>query len=336
MCTKHLEISDLRVSFKGYGGEKQVLDLQRLEVDRGEAVGLVGESGSGKSVLALTLLRLLRTPPAIIEFGKLEYDGRAIGLLPEREVRAMRGREIAMIFQDPMSSLNPVFTVGSQMGNVIHRIHGEGKKAARQRALDFVSLVGLPDPDNMLDKYPHQLSGGQRQRVIIALALCCDAKFIIADEPTRNLDVTVQAGILKTIANLRSELGVSLLFIANNLGLVSAMCDRVSILLDGRVVESGTVSEVVGSPQHPYTRMLLRAIPTTEEQRANAPAMAPVERSPSGLPREAEETAGGCTYYDRCSRHEHACLNGAGRDLVSVGGTHQVACLVSQGLGVGA
>ncbi len=323
--TPHLRIDNLSVGFKTYEGHKQALELANLEVCHGEAVGLVGESGSGKSVLALAVMRLLRCPPAEIAAEHLALDGRDLLSMSRRQMRRLRGREISMIFQDPMSSLNPVFTVGSQMLNVIRHIHGEKGKQAKTRALEFVRLVGLPDPENMLDKYPHQLSGGQRQRVIIALALCCDAKFIIADEPTRNLDVTVQAGILKTIDRLRHELGVSLLFIANNLGLVSAMCDRVAILLDGRIVERGTVHEVVAAARHPYTHMLLRAIPSAEEREEASAAPSPKAAVAAVVPAgEGAEIA--CPYYSRCSdRLEQCRLNGRPQ-LVNVGDSHEVAC----------
>lgn len=323
----HLEIENLHVGFTAHESYRRVLDVAHLHVDRGEAFGLVGESGCGKSVLALTLLRLLRCPPGQISASRLRFDGRDILSLSEREMRHLRGRELSMIFQDPMSSMNPVFTVGSQLTKVIRRIHGERGKQARARAAEFVRLVGLPDPENTLTKYPHQLSGGERQRVIIALALCCDAKFIIADEPTRNLDVTVQAGILKTIARLRHELGVSLLFIANNLGLVSAMCDRVGILLEGRIVETGTVDEVIGDPRHPYTHMLLRAIPTTEEQGDAASALAAAVVP--ALPLAVSSADAACPYYDRCPEREAYCESDGLPELVGIGGSHEVACRVA-------
>ncbi len=319
-----LRIRRLRVGFRTYEGWKQVLDLGHLDVRQGEAVGLVGESGSGKSVLALTIMRLLRTPPATIEADCLQLEGRELLNLAENEMRSLRGREVAMIFQDPMSALNPVFTVGSQLTNVIRRIHGASAADARARALQFITLVGLPDPESMLAKYPHQLSGGQRQRVIIALALCCDAKFLIADEPTRNLDVTVQAAILKTIAHLRADLGVSLLFIANNLALVSAMCDRVSILLDGGIVESGSVDEVIGDPRHPYTNMLLRVIPTRGESMATP--LAGHGSAMAGLPTVVQRAELRCSYYDRCASRGPECESETLPVLANVGGTHEVAC----------
>ena len=322
--TSHLQIEELSVGFRTLNGHRQVLELAHLHVDHGESVGLVGESGSGKSVLALTVLRLLQCPPARITASRLALDGRDILSLSEKEIRRLRGRELAMIFQDPMSSLNPVFTVGSQFANVIRRIRGEHHTDATERALEFIRLVGLPDPENMLTKYPHELSGGQRQRVIIALALCCDAKFVIADEPTRNVDVTVQAGILQTIAHLQHELGVSLLFIANNLALVSVMCDRVAILLAGRVVESGGVNEIIEDARHPYTHMLLRAVPTPEERQQVAAKSTPGGLEPLLAGAEVAERA--CPYYSRCLEADADCRDEAAPQMTSVGGTHEVAC----------
>lgn len=330
ITTPLLDIEDLRVGFNTYEGYRPVLDVARLYVARGESVGLVGESNSGKSVLALTVLRLLRTPPARIEAARLAYDGVDLLALSERKMRALRGRELAMIFQDPMSSLNPVFTVDSQLQNVIRRIHGERRRQAHIRAVEFIKLVGLPDPENMLAKYPHQLSGGQRQRVIVALALCCDPRFIIADEPTRNLDVTVQADILKTIARLHKELNVSLLYIGNNLGLVSAVCERVAILLDGRIVEAGSVDEVVDDARHPYTHMLLRAIPTTGEQ-AQPVSVSTTGIPTSSLPADVEVAEARCPYYGRCPEGEARCVGAGHPNLLGVGGTHEVACFLTAG-----
>lgn len=317
----HLEIGDLRVGFKTYEGYKQVLRLSELHVNHGEAYGLVGESGSGKSVLALSIMRLLHIPPAELSASRLVFQGHDLLALSEREMRRLRGREMAMVFQDPMSSLNPVYTVGSQLLNIIERIQGIKGKQAHRRAVEHIDLVGLPDPENMLGKYPHELSGGQRQRVIIALALCCDARFLIADEPTRNLDVTVQAGILRTLARLQRELGVSLLFIANNLGLVSAMCDRVGILLEGHIVERGSVQEIVHESRHPYTHMLLRAIPSADTHASRTEAA--IGEALPAIVREAEH---GCPYYSRCPDRDASCEHPEPPELLHLSGTHDVAC----------
>ncbi len=236
-------------------------------------------------------------------------------------MREVRGRQISIIFQDPMSSLNPVFDVGTHLTTIIRDVTKANRREARQRAREAIELVQLPDPDNMLGKYPHQLSGGQRQRVIIALALACGARLLIADEPTRNLDVTVQAGVLQMIAEIRERLGVTVLFIANNLGLVSAMCDRVGILLEGRVVEEGTVDEVVSAALHPYTRSLLKAIPTREKDQLEE------EKSRGGVILNEVPTApAGCSFFGRCGLAAEECASEPRPDLMLVEGTHYVAC----------
>jgi len=312
----YFSVEQLKVSFSTYFGRKEVLDLDSLSIDKGRSYGLVGESGSGKSVLGLAILNLLASPPADVT-GDIVLDGQHLLSLTQDEMRAVRGRNISMIFQDPMSTLNPVFTVGDQLMRVILNKGGVSKGAARKIARETIELVELPDPDNILSKYPHQLSGGQRQRVIIAMALSCGADFLIADEPTRNLDVTIQAGILKLLANLRQELGVTILFIANNLGLVSAVCDHVGILLDGRIVETGSVREVVRHPAHPYTTMLLRAIPRHRREAIEAE-----------IPRDDAYELGdipGCGFVSRCADRVEACKQGR-PSLRLIEGTHFVAC----------
>jgi ABC-type dipeptide/oligopeptide/nickel transport system ATPase component len=265
---KYLEINDLQVFHKTFEGEKKVLDIKHLAVEKGETFGLVGESGAGKTVLALTMLKLLPAPPGIIKSGSIIFNGIDLLAKSERQMRKIRGKSISMIFQDPMSTLNPVFTVGEQKARVIRHNKGISRKAAEQDAVRLLNLVKLPDADNIMKKYPHELSGGQRQRIIIAIALSCDAELLIADEPTRNLDVTIQAGILKLIAELQKELKITVLYITNNLGLVSAICDKVGILNKGEIVEMGTVREVLKNPQHPYTLTLLNSIAKSKGDKA--------------------------------------------------------------------
>jgi oligopeptide/dipeptide ABC transporter ATP-binding protein len=312
----YFEVRQLKVCFSTYFGRREVLDLEELTIEKGQSYGLVGESGSGKSVLGLAILNLLASPPADVQ-GDIVLDGQHLLALAQDEMRRVRGRTVSMIFQDPMSTLNPVFSVGDQMMRVIRNKGGVGKAEARTIARQTIELVELPDPDNILEKYPHQLSGGQRQRIIIAIALSCGADFLIADEPTRNLDVTIQAGILKLLANLRRELGVTVLFIANNLGLVSAVCDRVGILLGGRIVETGSVREVVREPAHPYTTMLLRAIPKHKHEAASLV-----------VPRDQGYELGnipGCGFVSRCADRVEACSQGR-PELQLIDGTHLVAC----------
>lgn len=261
----YLEIKNLKVSFRSYEGLKRILDIDELYIDKGEAYGLVGESGSGKSVLALTIFKLLTTPPGVIESGSIILDGIDILKKKEKEMEQIRGKKMAMIFQDPMSTLNPVFTIGQQLIKAVEKNQNLRGKEAYEKALEMISLVKLPDAENVLQKYPHELSGGQRQRIIIAIALSCGAEFLIADEPTRNLDVTIQAGILKLLAELQKKLKVTVLFIANNLNLVTLTCDRVGLLYKGQIVEQGLVKTVVKKPENDYTKMMLQSLPEKEK-----------------------------------------------------------------------
>lgn len=256
----YFEINNLKVNHKTFEGVRTVLDIDHLEIEKGTTFGIVGESGEGKTVLALTALQLLQCPPGQIASGEIMLDGMNILKASQRKMQhQIRGGKIAMIFQDPMSCLNPVFTVGEQMLDVIAKNRKLRGKAAYDYAVEVLGLVRLADAENTLTKYPHQLSGGQRQRIIIALALCCGAEFLIADEPTRNLDVTIQASILKLLKELQIKLNMTVLFIANNMSLVSAFCDRVGILKGGKIIEQGTTADVVLHPQQEYTKLLVEA-----------------------------------------------------------------------------
>jgi oligopeptide/dipeptide ABC transporter ATP-binding protein len=311
-----LKVRDLQVGFDVFKGHVDVVKLDELSIGRGESYGLVGESGAGKTVLALTLLGLLPQPPAVIHASEMRLGGVDLINMSPKELRAIRGRHIAMIFQDPMSALDPVYSVRAQMSEVICRRAGVDRAEAFERILKYMHLVELPDPETIVHKYPHQLSGGQRQRLIIALALSCGADFLIADEPTRNLDVTVQASILKTMYRLRQELEVSMLFIANSLALVSAMCDRVGILMRGRLVETGTARDIVEEPMHPYTLDLLHAVPRKGEALVdNGVGLTDVDASRSA-----------CCHYRRCRSRGPACENTEALAMLPVSETHAVAC----------
>ena len=260
----YFEINNLHITHKSYEGVKDVLNIEHLAIERGETYGLVGESGQGKTVLALAVQKLLACPPGRIESGEVLLEGEnLLKLSPRQMQQRIRGSKIAMIFQDPMSCLNPVFTVGSIMTDVLRtRKKGLNRKTATEEAADLLREVKLADAESILSKYPHQLSGGQRQRVIIALALACGAELLIADEPTRNLDVTIQASILKLLKELQQKRGMTVLFIANNLSLVSAFCDRVGILYGGRIIEENTTAQLITAPQQEYTKVLLEAVKT--------------------------------------------------------------------------
>lgn len=258
----YFEIKNLVIRHRTFEGSHTVLDIPSLTIEKGETFGLVGESGQGKTVLALTILKLLRCPPGEIVSGEISLNG--VNLLAQSEKmmqREYRGRKIAMIFQDPMSCLNPVFTVGTMLFDVLKRTHPKAKKTElKKHALDLLTEVKLPDGESILAKYPHQLSGGQRQRVIISLALACGAEFIIADEPTRNLDVTIQASILKLLRELQQTHNITVLFIANNLSLVSAFCDRVGIIHNSQLIEQAKTKELIENPKNEYTKLLIDAV----------------------------------------------------------------------------
>src|SRR5712672_190748 len=256
-----LDVRDLSVSFHQPSGASVAVDGISFSVKRGECVALVGESGSGKSVSALSVLRLLPYPIASHPSGGIRFKGRDLLTSSEREMRGIRGNDISIIFQEPMTSLNPLHTIESQIGEILSLHNGISGAMARARTLELLTQVGIPDPETRLQSYPHQLSGGQRQRVMIAMALANEPDLLIADEPTTALDVTVQAQILTLLAEIRARLGMSLLFITHDLGIVRKLADRVCVMKEGKIVEQGPVERVFTAPQHPYTRALLAAEP---------------------------------------------------------------------------
>ena len=257
-----LEVAGLTTVFRTDAGIARAVDGVSFSIAEGETLGLVGESGCGKSVTSLSILRLISEPPGEILGGStIRFRGRDLLSLPERDMRKVRGNDIAMIFQEPMTSLNPVFTVGEQIAEAVRLHRGASRQEARERAIEMLRLVGIPAPDKRARDYPHQLSGGQRQRVMIAIALCCDPELLIADEPTTALDVTIQAQILDLLVELRERLGMALLLITHDLGVVAQVCDRVAVMYAGRIVEQAPVERIFQDPRHPYTQGLLRAIP---------------------------------------------------------------------------
>lgn len=263
MERKLLEIKGLKTYFYTDEGVVAAVDGVDISIRTGETVGIVGESGSGKSVTSLTAMRL--TPGKVVE-GSITFDGKDILGLSEEEMREIRGNEMAMIFQEPMTSLNPVFTIGDQIGEAV-RIHRNYRKAkARERAVEMLKLVGIPRAEQIVDEYPHRLSGGMRQRVMIAMAMACDPKLLIADEPTTALDVTIQAQILDLMSELKSSKGTAILLITHDLGVVAEMCDRVVVMYDGKVVEESDVVTLFTHPRHPYTQGLMKSMPTLESE----------------------------------------------------------------------
>lgn len=314
----YFEIKNLSVGFRTFEGIRPVLKIEHLAIERGETYGLVGESGAGKTVLALTILGLLPKPAGIVHSGEIWLDGEDLLKKSEHELASTyRGKRLAMIFQDPMSTLNPVFTVGQQIERVVEQQQGLKGAACTRRALELLEMVKLPDTQSVLKKYPHELSGGQRQRVIIAIALSCGAEFLIADEPTRNLDVTIQAGVLKLIGELQKELKISVLFIANNVGLVNVFCKNVGILYRGKLVEEGPSGMVTRQPLHPYTETLISAIPRDKSEKLKFASLV--------IKPEAEQ---GCPFYSRCPIGEENCTLREPM-LERLNGEHKVACFLA-------
>jgi peptide/nickel transport system ATP-binding protein len=287
-----LEIRDLQVRFPTRVGEVRAVDGVSLDLDGGQTLGVVGESGCGKTMTALSVLRLV-PPPGLIS-GQIVFDGRNLLDLREPQMRAVRGNDIAMIFQEPMTSLNPVFTVGNQIAEAVRLHQGLDRRAAREKAIDMLRLVDIAEPERRVDEYPHQLSGGMRQRVMIAMALSCNPRLLIADEPTTALDVTIQAQILDLIGGLCERLGMALLLITHDLGVVAERAADVVIMYAGRVVEQAPVASVFGQPLHPYTRGLLRSVPRVGDQKKRR-----LEAIPGVVP-DLADLPSGCRFRDRC------------------------------------
>ena len=261
-----LEVDDLKMYFHTEDGVVRAVDGVSYTLDRGETLGVVGESGSGKSVTAMTIMGLISMPPGKIEGGDVRYRGRSILEMTEEEMQHIRGNDIAMIFQDPMTSLNPVYKIGKQVGEGLRLHRGYSKQEALKRATELLDLVGIPEPEKRVNEYPHQFSGGMRQRVMIAMALACNPKIIIADEPTTALDVTIQAQILKLIKDLQKEYNYTIVFITHDLGVVANIADRVAVLYAGQIIEFANVEELFYDPRHPYTWALLSSLPQLAER----------------------------------------------------------------------
>ena len=315
--SNYFEIKDLKINFETSEGIKNVININELNLHKGEKFGIVGESGSGKSVLAMSILRILPSPPAFIKSGKIMFKGKNLLELKEKEIQKIRGKEISMIFQDPRSTLNPVFTVGQQIINVVRHNKHLNKEDAEEEALKMIKLVKLPDAKNTLHKYSNELSGGERQRIIIAIALSCGAELLIADEPTRNLDVTIQAGILKLINELKEELEITVLFIANNVNLVFIVSDRVAVLYKGKIIEIGTSQEIREEPIHPYTRRLLGIVPPTERKIKNLIEV--------NLKEGIKVDSSVCPFFYKCEKRIEICKKNS-PTLTKVSNTHLVNC----------
>ncbi|TCM45959.1 ABC transporter ATP-binding protein [Kribbella sp. VKM Ac-2568] len=297
-----LSVRDLRVEFSTSAGVVTAVDGASFDVRRGETVALLGESGSGKSVTAQAMLGIIPKPAGRVTGGSIEYDGRDLLALPATATRELRGREIAMVFQDPLSSLNPVFRVGAQIGEMFRKHRGASRKEARAEALELMRRVGIPAAEKRLDDYPHQFSGGMRQRVMIAMALALSPRLLIADEPTTALDVTVQAQIMDLLARLQDEEGMSLVLITHDLGVVADVADRVVLMYAGRVVEAGPIREVYEHSAHPYTAGLMGSLPAIDGPRER---LTPIQ----GAPPDLLDLPSGCSFRPRCAFASERCAD---------------------------
>ena len=315
-----LDVRSLSTQFATHQGVVRAVDDVSWDVAEGETVALVGESGCGKTVSALSIMRLVAAPAGRIVGGQIFFKGRDLLTLGEEEMRRVRGREIAMIFQEPMTSLNPVLTVGRQLTEGLEIHMGLSAAAARARAVELLGMVGIPDGAGRLKHYPHQFSGGMRQRMMIAMALACEPALILADEPTTALDVTIQAQILELMKSLSRRLGVAMLMITHNLGVVARYADRVNVMYAGRIIERGTARELYAHPRHPYTLGLLRSVPRLDEPRRAR--LAPIEGQPPDLSR----LPAGCAFAPRCAFSVDRCrLERPGLRVIGAPG-HVSAC----------
>ena len=321
-----LDVRNLQTQFAISGGVVRAVDGVSWDVRTGETVALVGESGCGKSVSALSVMRLVAAPAGRIVGGQILFKGRDLLQLSDEEMREVRGAAIAMIFQEPMTSLNPVLTVGRQLTEPTEIHLGMTPTQSRARAIELLGMVGISDPERRLSQYPHQFSGGMRQRMMIAMALACNPALILADEPTTALDVTIQAQILELMKGLSRKLGVAMVMITHNLGVVARYADRVNVMYAGRIVERGTAREIYANPRHPYTLGLLRSVPRLDEPRKAK--LLPIQGQPPDLSRLPP----GCAFQPRCQYAVERCLREAPQ-LETVAAGHVSACWVASNLG---
>lgn len=317
-----VNIEHERLSFFTPAGEVKALNDVSIHLKEGEILGIVGESGSGKSVTAYSLMGLTAYPGRLLD-GKLHFNGHEVEKMKEKEMRKIRGKEVSIIFQDPMTSLNPVYTIGNQLVETIRLHTDKNKKQAKERAIELLSLVGINEPEKRIRQYPHEFSGGMRQRVMIAMALACEPKLLIADEPTTALDVTIQAQILELMMELKEKLGMAIIMITHDLGIVASMCEKIAVMYAGRIVEYGTADEIFYQPQHEYTKGLLRSIPkidATEHER-----LVPIE----GTPIDMLNPPAGCPFAPRCENCMKICLRQM-PPVTTISDTHYTQCYMMQ------
>lgn len=314
-----LDVEGLRTSFFTYAGEVQAVRGIDFHIEEGEAIALVGESGCGKSVTAMSIMRLIPSPPGKIVDGSIIFDGQDLVKASEKDMRRIRGKEIGMIFQDPMTSLNPVITIGAQIREVLTLHEGLRGKSANDRTIELLQMVGIPSPEKRLREYPHQFSGGMRQRVMIAMALACNPRLLIADEPTTALDVTIQAQIIELMEDLKERLNTSIILITHDLGVVAKVCSRVVVMYAGQIVEQGPIDDIFHNPKHPYTVGLLKSAPRLDETEKRK--LVPIE----GQPPDLISPPAGCVFNPRCNQTMRICLEEV-PEVTNVTSDHCVTC----------
>jgi len=317
-----LDIKNERLSFFTPAGEVKALNDVSISMREGEVLGIVGESGSGKSVTAYSIMGLTAHPGKIIG-GTIDFNGKRINDLTEKELQRIRGNEVSIIFQDPMTSLNPVYTIGNQIKEVILLHTDKNKKEAHDRAIELLKLVGINEPEKRMKQYPHELSGGMRQRVMIAIALACEPKLLIADEPTTALDVTIQAQILELMIELKKKIGMSIIMITHDLGIVANMCEKIAVMYAGKIVEYGPVDEIFYNPKHEYTKGLLRSIPNLYEKEHKK--LIPIQ----GTPVDLLNPPAGCPFAPRCDSCMKICLKRM-PEYTNISEDHYSACWLLQ------
>jgi len=317
-----LDIKNLRLSFFTPAGEVKALNDVSIKLDEGDVLGIVGESGSGKSVTAYSVMGLTAYPGRIVD-GTIDFNGHRINEMTEGDMRKIRGNEVSIIFQDPMTSLNPVYTIGNQITEVILLHTNKTKKEANDRAVELLRLVGINEPEKRLKQYPHELSGGMRQRVMIAIALACEPKLLIADEPTTALDVTIQAQILELMIELKNKIGMSIIMITHDLGIVANMCKKIAVMYAGKIVEYGSTDEIFYNPKHEYTKGLLRSIPKLTEKEHKK--LVPIE----GTPVDMLNPPAGCPFAPRCESCMKICMK-AMPEYTALSEGHYSACWLLQ------
>jgi peptide/nickel transport system ATP-binding protein len=323
MAEPLLEIRGLKTHFKTDDGMVRAVDGVDLTIDRGETLGVVGESGCGKTVTAMTVLKLIQMPPGRIVDGSVLWRGRDLVPLSTEEMRQIRAKEIAIIFQEPMTSLNPAYTVGEQIAEVLRLHEGLNRRDAMDRTIEMLRLVDIPTPERRVHDYPHQFSGGMRQRVMIAMALSCNPKLLIADEPTTALDVTIQAQILDLLAEMKSRLGMAIMLITHAMGVVAETAQRVVVMYAGRVVEEATVEQLFASPLHPYTQGLIRSIPRIDKDAGKRTRLEAI----GGVVPSLIDPPPGCRFAPRCKSARPGCIV-AVPELRAVEAGHKVACIL--------